>query len=124
MRSRLASCSAAAGVALHRTPDASSEMVGKSVQHTVSGWFGAGGGVGKPQARCSRAARPHAVREAIQARPDLFVTAIDAIPSGRGWSGAPVAVSVRASADVVVTGARYEPLSTVQPSPPEQGEER
>lgn len=92
-----------------------------------------------------------AVRAGIQARPDLFVTAIDAIPAGRGWTvraevvgprvptpvevrdvekgataklGEPVAISVRASADIVVTGARYEPLSTAQPSPPAADKEK
>lgn len=87
-----------------------------------------------------------AVRGGIQARPDLFVTAIDAVPAGKGWRvraevvgprvptpaevrdveratrakfGAAVAISIRASADIVVTGARYEPLSTVQPSAPD-----
>jgi hypothetical protein len=29
--------------------------------------------------------------------------------------GAPISVSLRASVDIVVTGARYEPLSTVNP---------
>lgn len=89
-----------------------------------------------------------AVQDGIQARPDLFVTAIDAVPAGRGWAvraevvgprvptpaearavekaaaasvGAPVAVSLHASTDVVVTGARYEPLSADRPSRPQAG---
>jgi uncharacterized hydrophobic protein (TIGR00271 family) len=90
------------------------------------------------EARARRAAVENAVRDAIQARADLFVTAIDAVSAGTGWSvraevvgphvptpadvrtveksaarklGTPIRVSLRASADIVVTGARYEPFS-------------
>ena len=96
-------------------------------------------------ARARRREVEESVRGGIQARPDLFVTAIDAIPAGRGWAvraevvgprvptpaevrgvekaaaasvGGSVAVSLRASADIVVTGSRYEPLSTDRPGEP------
>jgi uncharacterized hydrophobic protein (TIGR00271 family) len=97
------------------------------------------------EARARGRAVEEAVRGGIQARPDLFVTAIDAVPAGRGWAvraevvgprvptpaevrgvekaaaaglGEPVAISLRASTDVVVTGARYEPLSADRPAEP------
>ena len=81
------------------------------------------------------------VRARIQAVPNLFVTAIDAVRAGSGWSvraevvaprvptpeevraveqravqslGEPVAVSLRARAEVVVTGKRYEALGVMR----------
>jgi uncharacterized membrane protein len=85
------------------------------------------------------------VRGSIQASPDLFVSAIDAIPEGQGWLvraevvgprvptpaevrklekaaaaalGQTVSLSMRASADIVVTGSRYAPLAADLPGPP------
>jgi uncharacterized hydrophobic protein (TIGR00271 family) len=84
-----------------------------------------------------------AVRVRIQAVPNLFVTAIDAVRAGSGWSvraevvaprvptpeevraveqgtaqslGESVAISLRARAEVVVTGKRYEALGDVRSS--------
>jgi uncharacterized hydrophobic protein (TIGR00271 family) len=86
------------------------------------------------------------VRARIEALPNLFVTAIDAVRSERGWavraevvgprvptpaeirgvekeSGAkleePIALSVRASTDIVVTGTRYEALGYTRPDAPD-----
>ena len=38
--------------------------------------------------------------------------------------GQSVSISLRASADIVVTGSRYEPLAADLPSPPETAEEK
>jgi hypothetical protein len=83
------------------------------------------------------------VRARIEAVPNLFVTAIDAVRSEPGWSvraevvgprvptpvevrgiektaaasaGEPIALSLRASAEVVVTGVRYEALGYTRPN--------
>jgi predicted metalloprotease len=77
------------------------------------------------------------VRARIEAVPNLFVTAIDAVRAGSGWSvraeavgprvpspeeirgverragrsvGEPIQVSLRAQVDLMVTGTRYEAL--------------
>lgn len=94
--------------------------------------------------------RQHAIEEGVRARiealPNLFVTAIDAVRSEPGWAvraevvgprvptpaeirGAekeasaklsePIALSVRASADIVVTGTRYEALGYTRPDAPD-----
>ncbi len=82
------------------------------------------------------------VRARIQALPNLFVTAIDAVRAEPGWavraeavgprvptpaevreiekeatrsSGEPIGVSLRASTDIVVTGTRYEPIGYLRP---------
>lgn len=87
--------------------------------------------------RTRRAAVEGAVRARLEALPQLFVTAIDAVTGGRGWSvraeascarmptpeeirtaertlakelGEPIAISLRARVELVVTGARYEGL--------------
>ena len=91
------------------------------------------------------------VRAGIEGRPDLFVTAIDAVLAGKLWQvraevvgprvptpaevrgveqktgaklGERVSLSIRATTDVVVTGTRYEPLSTDPPSAPAEPGER
>jgi hypothetical protein len=85
-----------------------------------------------------------AVRARIEALPNLFVTAIDAVHAGSGWSvraeavgprvptpeeirgverqagrslGETVQLSLRARIDLMVTGARYETLGGERPSP-------
>jgi hypothetical protein len=88
----------------------------------------------------ARARVEEMVRARIQALPDLFATAVDAVRAKPGWSvraavvgprvptprevrgieqqasgalGEPVRVSLRAQVDLLVTGARYEPLGNV-----------
>ncbi len=93
-------------------------------------------------------ARRKAVEDAVRARlegvPQLFVTAIDAVTSGRGWTvraealaarmptpseirdaekqsaaalGEPVVVSLLARLELVVTGSRYQGIGAAAPSP-------
>jgi uncharacterized hydrophobic protein (TIGR00271 family) len=94
--------------------------------------------------RGRRASVEEKVRGQIQALPELFVTALDAVRAGSGWAvraevvgpriptpaevravekvagrmlGEPVTLSVRASTDIVVTGTRYEPLGAEATQP-------
>ncbi len=96
--------------------------------------------------RARRKAVEDEVRARLEAVPQLFVTAIDAVTAGRGWSvraealaarmptpaeirnaeekseavlGEPVAVSLLARVELVVTGARYEGIGTPRPREPQ-----
>jgi hypothetical protein len=98
-----------------------------------------------PEEVASRTRVEESVRARIQALPDLFVTAIDAVRAGPGWNvraevvgprvpspqdvhaietsagrslGEPVSVSLRARVDLRVTGSRYEALGDVKLSDP------
>jgi len=94
--------------------------------------------------RARRKAVEDAVRAHLERVPQLFVTAIDAVTSGRGWSvraealaarmptpseireaekqsaaalGEPVVVSLLAHLELVVTGSRYQGIGAAAPSP-------
>jgi hypothetical protein len=91
--------------------------------------------------RARRSAVETAVRARLEAVPNLFVTAIDAVTSGRGWTvraevvgasvptpvevrevektaggeiGEPIAVSLLARAELVVTGKGYQALDAAR----------
>ena len=95
-----------------------------------------------PEQRERQRAIEQAVRARIEALPNLFVTAIDAVRTDPGWAvraeavgprvptpaeireienaaakitGDAIALSLRASTDVVVTGKRYAPVGYVRP---------
>ena len=90
--------------------------------------------------RARQAAVEAAVRSGLQAVPDMFVTAVDGVPSEDGWSvraevvgprvltpsevvgaekaasavvGAPVSISARARTDVVVDGRGYGAVGSI-----------
>lgn len=94
--------------------------------------------------RARRTVVEGAVRARLEALPQLFVTAIDAVTGGRGWNvraeascarmptpaeiraaerslakelDEPIAISLRARVELVVTGSRYEGLGRPTASP-------
>jgi uncharacterized hydrophobic protein (TIGR00271 family) len=94
-----------------------------------------------PEDGAKRTAVEEAIRTRIQALPDLFVTAIDAIPAAPGWSvradvvgprvptpkevraiersagkalAEPVRISLRARVDLMVTGSSFKALGDVR----------